>query len=368
MQNVGIKPWLSNNTLMIIEDCFMISKRNYTSEHLNNIVKRYGGDIAVFERVLFAFGLLQSLVDVNLNFIFKGGTCLLLLLEHPKRFSTDIDIVVDKDADIDQFIQAAGKLFPFKSCTEQIRKSNHGIVKRHYKFEYDSILTNSPATVILDVVFENNTFIKTKEVEISSPILLMEAPISYVKVPVIDYLIADKLTAFAPTTVGVLYNVRGDLEIIKQMHDVAVLFDYIDDISIVKSAYKKYAYYQIRYRNLTITHNECLDDTIGACLSILSEGSHSKHIQSYSNLKSGIQRIKNHIFGGYNYVDAILHASKVLLLATVIRYNHEWLMVDIEKKEPLIQKKSIYANLNRISKINRNAFNYIKASILILDT
>lgn len=47
-------------------------------------------------------------------FIFKGGTSLLVLLDHPRRLSTDIDIIVDKDTDLDDYISKAGTIFPSK--------------------------------------------------------------------------------------------------------------------------------------------------------------------------------------------------------------------------------------------------------------
>jgi predicted nucleotidyltransferase component of viral defense system len=41
-------------------------------------------------------------------FVFKGGSCLMLLLEHPKRLSTDIDITVEPGTPLDEYFQTAG--------------------------------------------------------------------------------------------------------------------------------------------------------------------------------------------------------------------------------------------------------------------
>ena len=51
-------------------------------------------DPQLIERSLYALGLLEALSVVGLEFIFKGGSSMLLLLDHPMRLSTDIDIVV----------------------------------------------------------------------------------------------------------------------------------------------------------------------------------------------------------------------------------------------------------------------------------
>ncbi len=46
-------------------------------------------------------------------FIFKGGTSLLFLLDKPMQLSTDIDIIVEPDVDVEAYIQKAGKIVPF---------------------------------------------------------------------------------------------------------------------------------------------------------------------------------------------------------------------------------------------------------------
>lgn len=57
-----------------------------------------------------------------MEFIFKGGTSLTLLLDSPKRLSTDIDIIVAPGTDVNAYIEEAAKIFPFKSYTEQVRR------------------------------------------------------------------------------------------------------------------------------------------------------------------------------------------------------------------------------------------------------
>ena len=116
----------------------MIAKANFFVEHIRDLQRESKRDPILLERTLYAFGLLEALSRVGLPFIFKGGTSLMLLLEHPMRLSTDIDIVVAPDEDINHFVREAGKIFPFASCEEQIRHGHNDIEKRHFKFQYDS--------------------------------------------------------------------------------------------------------------------------------------------------------------------------------------------------------------------------------------
>ena len=67
----------------------MLKRENYTSEHIDALRKQTGADPSILERTGFAFGLLEALCRVKMPFIFKGGTSLLILLDEPRRLSTD---------------------------------------------------------------------------------------------------------------------------------------------------------------------------------------------------------------------------------------------------------------------------------------
>ena len=69
-------------------------------------------------------------------FIFKGGTSLLVMLDEPRRLSTDIDIIVGRDTDVNGYIEKAGKIFPFVSVDEQKRKGLNDMEKRHFRFHF----------------------------------------------------------------------------------------------------------------------------------------------------------------------------------------------------------------------------------------
>lgn len=73
----------------------MLSKDNFNIEHMIDLRNKSKRDPGLLEKVLYAFGLLEALRRVELPFIFKGGTSLLLILDKPRRLSTDVDIIVD---------------------------------------------------------------------------------------------------------------------------------------------------------------------------------------------------------------------------------------------------------------------------------
>ena len=132
----------------------MLSKENFTEQHIRELQKMNRRDPILLERTVYAFGLLEALARVKMPFIFKGGTCLMLLLEHPMRLSTDIDIVVEPGTDVDEYIRMASKIFPFVTYEEQKRKGRNHIEKRHFQFLYDSPINEEPFFILLDILFE----------------------------------------------------------------------------------------------------------------------------------------------------------------------------------------------------------------------
>lgn len=125
----------------------MLTRENFSKEHIEELRLDSGNDPALLERVLFAFGLLEAITRVGLPFIFKGGTCLMLLLKRPMRLSTDIDIIVEPNTDIDAYIKEAGKIFLFMRVDEHKRIGKNNIEKRHFKFMYLSPMSGREADV-----------------------------------------------------------------------------------------------------------------------------------------------------------------------------------------------------------------------------
>ena len=152
----------------------MLNKRNYELEYMRELQEKYKKDPALLERVLYAFGLLEALKVSGMPFVFKGGTCLMLLLEHPMRLSTDIDIIVTPGTDVDQYIRKAGTIFPFVTCEEQIRVGRNSIEKRHFKFIYQSPLQEKEFYILLDILFSEIPYVETIEKEVKNELLIVD--------------------------------------------------------------------------------------------------------------------------------------------------------------------------------------------------
>ena len=161
----------------------MLTRENYEIEHIRELRSKYKKDPGLLERVLYAFGLLEAIAKVGMPFVFKGGSCLMLMTDQPRRLSTDIDILVEPGTDIDRYIMEAAKIFPFKTYEEQKRLGKNHIEKRHFKFVYDSPLRNTEFYILLDVVVAESPYLVTIERGIESSLLWIEGAPGSVTIP-----------------------------------------------------------------------------------------------------------------------------------------------------------------------------------------
>ena len=301
----------------------MLRKENFTAVHVDEIRAAKGGDPLLIERTVFAFGLLEALVRVGLKFTFKGGTSLMLLLKKPRRLSTDIDIIVDPATDLDAALDAAAKIFPFVSREEQVRVVKNNIVKRHFKFVYDSPKMGRPSYILLDVLFENDHYAHKDVRKIENEILLTEEPPSEVSLPDVDSVLGDKLTAFAPHTIGILFGRDKEMEIAKQMYDVCMLLDEVKDFDHVRETYVAVAQSEAAYRGLPFDINLFLMDAYNAAVCIASRG--RLFSEDFPLLVKGIRDVKNHVFGErYNAEIAAIRAVKVMFAAKCLMCGHAY--------------------------------------------
>jgi len=78
----------------------MISQKEITAEWLNQVSKKHrNADKILVEKVVCALSLLEGLAKQNLDFVFKGGTALMLHFNSSKRLSLDIDIVMPQEVE-----------------------------------------------------------------------------------------------------------------------------------------------------------------------------------------------------------------------------------------------------------------------------
>lgn len=313
----------------------MIKEHCFTDEWVDGFKKQKDHqkiDKIILEKMIYALHLLERLKSQGLDFVFKGGTSLVLLLETVNRFSIDIDIISKTERkELEGVLQKIIDSSYFTSVElDEHRSYKPGVPKAHYKFKFDSSRQGS-GTIMLDVLIEDSIYpdlvekpVITKWIETKNETM--------VTVPSIDSITGDKLTAFAPNTIGIPYykgSVPFAMEICKQLFDVSKLFEHIQNLEIVAASFNAFAKKEIEYRkklnpDLALTAKTVLKDSIDTCLIIAKRGTGTgDERKKYADLQRGISAFGTGFLmsGNFRIDDAIPAAARVAYLASKILKN-----------------------------------------------
>lgn len=120
----------------------------------------------VLEKMINALYLLQLLKKNDCQFVFKGGTSLILILETARRFSVDIDIITrHSKEEIEVCLQKIVETSSFTSWQlDEHRSYKEGVPKAHYELEYPSHINKDASYIQLDILFEDLHYPKIQEI------------------------------------------------------------------------------------------------------------------------------------------------------------------------------------------------------------
>lgn len=345
----------------------MILPETFTPDWLKTVAKQFGKttDLKLLEKVVRALSLLEELRRQDLQFVFKGGTSLILHFDQPRRFSIDIDIVMPRrTADLPALFDAivAGGQF-IRWADDSDRKSHQHVPVEHYKFFYTSTVDLGGRAgfgeepILLDILYAEADYPNIIDKPLSHPWLRITEPILSVQMPDVNCLLGDKLTAFAPNTTGILYSKNRPLEVVKQLFDVALLFDHATDLDLTRQTFEKLAAQEIAFRQLSITTADVLDDIINTALLLTRRDATNKQ---FVFLQDGIKRLNNFIVSDFRIEQAILAGSKAAYLSRLLRTG----ATQIDRYQNPMQivnwqiSDAQFSRLNKLKKVQPEAFFY----------
>lgn len=340
----------------------MINNETHTIDWIFKLRAKLGKriDPKLIEKVIWALTLLEQLKINGLDFTFKGGTALLLATEKPKRFSIDIDIITEhSEKEIIAVLQKIkeDKIF-LDWKDDNNRKHTPDAPIGHFKAYYKSVVDDSIEPILLDLLYTANPYPETQIKPVKHAWLLTSGENSKITMPTFDAILGDKLTAFAPKTTGILYSKNRPVEIIKQLYDIAFLFDNISDLEIVKSSYSKVVWEEIGFRKLEIAAGDVLDDTWQACHTLAERDLNSIE---FNHLQLGIRNFTNFTIDRFSIEEAITAGAKVAYLTRLMK-SKEPVIIErfknpLEIKDWVIEDQK-YNRLNKLKKTNPEAFYY----------
>jgi hypothetical protein len=315
----------------------MIDLKTLSVEWIAEKRKQYRKDPTLMESMIYALYLLEQLQFSGLDFIFKGGTSLILLMQEPKRFSVDIDIMISPKMgkeELERFLLKIEEKSAFNRMELDERRSYKGAIpKAHYKFIYNSnfatrtvaeeVVFKPEREILLDILFAENHYPQLVEIPLETDWLLQDDKRIVVRTPDINSILGDKLTAFAPNTTGIPYNAQKEKEILKQLFDIGNLFDLITDVDIFKQSFLATAKDEITYRpeREIKSVQQVLHDIIETSL-LLSKKDILKSEDEkakFAEMNVGINQFRHFVFvGKFEILEAQVASAKSAYLAALI--------------------------------------------------
>lgn len=223
-------------------------------------------------------------------------------------------------------------------------------------------------SILLDVLNEDCHYEQVVELPIDGPFLKIEGTPSIVKVPSVGDILGDKLTAYAPNTTGIPYFKKTQdgkerdcsMEIIKQLYDIARLFDKVDNLEVTSKSFGRIAEVELSYRGLGNNPSLIFEDVRQTSLCLATRGSEGKG--DFAMLQRGISRIKSFMFrGGYLIENAIIDSARAAYIATLLEKGQ----TEIERYDgdpmsiaSLDIKPSLTNKLNKLKRQSPEAYYY----------
>jgi nucleotidyltransferase AbiEii toxin of type IV toxin-antitoxin system len=352
----------------------IIRKECFTQKYIDHQCKQIGAnDRQLLEKSIHALALLGHLAESGLKFVFKGGSSLMLILSPLRRLSIDIDIVCGTPReDLNEILLRIGKHPPFTHYAEQERGFRGLPNRRHFKFFFPSqTAVGHELFILLDVVEEDELHLPTIEKTIKTDFIEVENKVM-VTLPTVEALLGDKLTAFAPTTIGIPYETeRGfsqHMQVVKQMFDIGELFNAVKNVREIADAYQVCYKLENRYRDDRFSQEEVLQDTIRVSYLLTARGLRGvANSEEAGWLLDGVRRLQNHLVrDNFRFnMEAKTSAAKAAFVAKLIRTGRtdraiEAIRYNTDQAEDLkqIQLTGDLANLNTLWKTNPEAFHY----------
>jgi hypothetical protein len=299
----------------------MICSASYTPEWIKEKRKTYPkSDPAIMEKVIYALALVEQLAAAALNFTFKGGTSLLLILPEPKRFSIDI-VTTESREKIELTLKDICRIGTFSGfALDAPRSYRPGIPKAHYLLTFYSQWDKKEKVILLDILYDHHGYPALINAPIANEWIETDNFPICVQIPTVESITGDKLTAFAPNTIGIRYGHNKQMEIMKQLFDLGILFDRLLVLAPFCQSFEKIAAKEISYRiHESITREAVLNDLINTSLMIACAGKYFDVGNHYAEIDMGLRQLRSYIYNGVFRIDeAILASAKASYLAAIL--------------------------------------------------
>jgi len=313
---------------------YLGKQENYDPEHVNELINnRKISSVANLEKAIFALEYVAQLQDEGLDFVFKGGSAVQILLgDQWNRLSIDADICTDSSIqEISGVIESIKKRFNGAGFSYAERDSDLKNKFASYKVSTPSI-TDISRTMLLDVqMIKPRYFLQSTKLES----FFYDSDI-YVQTPTISSILGDKLSVIGPATLGrKLEHSRNGIEYAKHFYDINSLCANLSNFKETKETYSSIIEIQEKIRDTEFLLDQCIDDAVLTCKTaclpqglgeqLINDGpvDRERALMEFNNLQEGLIRFRPFIVNEMPYTwDTLrVYASTTALLLEFVRRN-----------------------------------------------
>lgn len=251
---------------MTDEAAWVGNPENFSQSHVESLLsKGLVGSAVNLEKAIFSLEYVAQLKNAGLDFIFKGGSAVQILLgDRWNRLSIDVDVCTDASkGELIEALGAIGKRFGGRGFSYEAREGEIlGEVPFHSFRVTTPPITYRGRVILLDAMGLKPSF-ATRTVPLRS--FYYDSAISVVT-PTIGAFLGDKLSTIGPKTVGrAMRDSRNGLEYAKHFYDINALSHAEPDPEECSNAYSESLRIQLKVRCRDFTVEECIDDSAFTC-------------------------------------------------------------------------------------------------------
>jgi len=213
------------------------------------------------ELVVHCLELVSLLSERGIEYRFKGGNSLLILLEDPQRFSIDVDIATPekKDVLIDTVAHITENSQIFTRYEARAPKTKPWLPLISFKLFFNSFFQKKEDSfVMLDVVLEAPPYPGIRK---QVKCLDIYQSTQTVEVPTISGLIGDKFLTLGPATLGIPLGKNKAAQRLKHLFDISLLLKNDYQLDAVSQSISTCSQQENQIQRTSFSHAEIMDDT-----------------------------------------------------------------------------------------------------------
>jgi hypothetical protein len=238
----------------------------FSKSHIET--NRFNAPATLAEEAVHCLELVAELVEDGLDFQFKGGNSLLLILPEPKRFSIDVDIATGEPRErieecLDRIVQRFGV---FKRWEKRQHKTKPWLpISSYYLFFSPAVRPEPEVSIMLDVQLRRSPYRTEKKKIVCGKLYASEI---MAELPLPSSIIGDKLLTLGPNTLGIPVGKGKEAQRLKHVFDVARLFGTNPPPAEVRESFFACLRHENEIQDRGRSVQEIVADTLDFCRSV----------------------------------------------------------------------------------------------------